>query len=96
MAVLRPSLNETARQRHVDELMSARQEVKAVTATGNAQQLNAARTRIQEVPLTVFAQSQLIASPANSPHPLRWQGIRRTKKSRIGDQPIGSTLRASA
>jgi hypothetical protein len=42
-----PSLNETARQRYVDELMSARREVKSAKATSNSQQLKAARTRVQ-------------------------------------------------
>lgn len=42
-----PSLNETTRQRYVDELMSARREVKAAKATGSSQLLKAARTRVQ-------------------------------------------------
>lgn len=41
-----PELNEVLRQCYVDELMAARREVKAAKATGNSQQLKAARARV--------------------------------------------------
>jgi len=55
--------------------------MKAAKATGNAQQLYAARTRAQQAPLTVFAQNQLIINLANIAHPLHCQEIRRTPKT---------------